>query len=73
MTATLRIEFEDGTFWEQELDRAIALRVSPERKQSIEFRETVDKGGNRKWVMAFTEPVMQGMKFRSITITKNTP
>jgi hypothetical protein len=67
MTATLKIEFEDGTSKEIVLNKAIEINIGSDRKQSIEFRETK----NGEWVMAFTSPVLEGKNFKEITISKN--
>lgn len=67
MTATLQIQFEDGTTKDILLNKAIEMKVGSERKQSIEFRETKDG----EWVMAFTSPIFESKKFKQISITKN--
>jgi hypothetical protein len=58
MSALLTLRFDDGTERVITLKNSIEMNVSPERKQSIEFRETNDG----VWVMAFTKPVLQGKK-----------
>lgn len=67
MTATLKINFDDGSSKEITLHKAIEMRVGPERKQSIEFRETSDG----TWVMAFTSPLFESKKFSNIEVFKN--
>lgn len=66
MTATLSINFEDGTSKQIELTSVIEMRITPERRQSLEFRETT-KG----WVMAYTTPLFEDKKISDISIYKN--
>lgn len=57
MKATLLIYFDDGSYRELIIDKAVELDVSPNRRQSIEFRETA-KG----WVMSYAKPLLLGQK-----------
>lgn len=61
-TAILTLTFEDGHQQHIRIKGTIELGVTPQAKQSIEFRET--SGGS--WVMAFTKPIFNGRKIQSI-------
>jgi hypothetical protein len=66
MTATLTLNFTDGTSKEILIDRVI--EIDTPGKQEISFRET-PKG----WVMAFTKSVKDGKMFaeNTLKLTKN--
>lgn len=61
----LSICFTDGSFCQIEIANAIELKVRPEAKQSLEFREI--KSSN-KWVMAYTSPLFEGKKIEKIVL-----
>ncbi len=64
--ATLTLTFEDGSSKQIDVHVAIEIDVSPERKQSIEFRQS----SNGKWVMSFTKPIFEGKRIESIAFVK---
>ena len=64
----LRIEFEDGDSRVIPLSKAIEIKLRPERKQSIEFRET--NGG--EWVMSYSSLMMAGRKLKKIVMEEST-
>lgn len=66
MTATLTIDFEDGTQEKIELDKAIELKLSDERLKSIEFRECK----NGKWIMSYASHLFKGRKFTNVHCSK---
>lgn len=66
-TATLTLNFEDGTHKDIILSKAIELRIGEERKQSLEFRETK----NGEWVMAYTSPLLEGKSLKNVNMEKN--
>ena len=66
-TASLTIHFSDGTQKVVIVSKAIEMKVSAERKQSICFNETFDG----EFVMAYTAPIMDNKSFSSLELTKN--
>lgn len=66
-TAQLTLKYEDDTSQTILISNVIELGVTPQARQSIEFREVSDGS----WVMAFTKPVFQGKKISTINLTKN--
>lgn len=69
MTATLTIQFEDGSAETISLANAIEIGTDPSRPQSLEFRQTKDG----KWVMTFTAGLWRGRKFQEIRVKKDSP
>lgn len=67
MTATLTIQFDDGSAETITLDHAIEINTSPDKLQALEFRET--KQG--KWVMTFTAELWRGRRFQEIHVGKD--
>ncbi len=69
MNATLTIEFEDGTSKVIDLGpKCIEIDISPESRQSI----AINGNAAGSFLMSFTKPLMDGKKFKSITIKKVT-
>ncbi len=62
----LTLTFEDGTFREIVLKKAIEINLTGEHKQSLEFRET--KSG--EWIMSFTKSLFGDKKIRQIEASK---
>lgn len=59
---TLTIHFTDGSSKEVYITKAFELQISPERKQSIEFRET-----GKGWVMSYSKGTFEGKELESLT------
>lgn len=69
-TAKAVINFEDGS--EKLLDlgaECTQINLPADRPQSMSIHQ--NKSG--EWNFAFTAPLFEGKKFKSITITKNEP
>lgn len=69
MTATLTLNFEDGTSKQITLAHAVELDVSSHLKQSLEFRQTKPD----RWIMSYTKPLFDGKKISTITFAKDAP
>lgn len=67
MTATLEINYEDGTKESIVLDRAIELNISEDRPKSLCFNQLT----NGKWVMTVTKHLFNGKKFDNVQCSKN--
>jgi hypothetical protein len=68
MNASLTISFEDGTTKVISLgQKCIEIDLPPESRQSIAVNQT-PRGEFR---LSFTKPMMDGKKFKSITIMKS--
>lgn len=65
---TLTLTFTDGTSKSIPITKAFELQLSPERKQSIEFRET-----GKGWVMSYSKGTLEGKELRSLEFNQGPP
>lgn len=67
MTATLEINYEDGSKETILLEKVIELQLPDDRPKSLSFNQTT-KG---TWLMTITKNLFNGKKFDNVYCSKN--
>jgi hypothetical protein len=66
-TATVTINFEDGTTKEIKLNYAVEINTSADKLKCLEIRET--RSG--EWILSFTASLFEGKKLKTFDFKKD--